>query len=154
MLLGTTARLHSAWKSTPTKWYPIPIGLGALYLGAQQAKKKWKGDKGEVGVDEEGEEMAVRLRGPWQVCVYHFFLSMFCSCFAHPFNILLGSRYGSFAVEVAFSIMGLSQLFRGKQPCVHLTLFAKLTLALFIAPRVVSRAWVQALFLCLWLQPG
>ncbi|CED83932.1 Phosphatidylserine decarboxylase [Phaffia rhodozyma] len=66
---GMGSRLHSAWKSTPTRWYPIPIGLGALYLGAQQAKKKWDGDKGVVGIDGDNDEMAVKLRGPWQVHV-------------------------------------------------------------------------------------
>jgi len=58
--------LVNAWYGTPTKWYPLPLGVGALLLvGLQWRKRKNDDDKKEVTL-EHGEEV-VRLKGPWQV---------------------------------------------------------------------------------------
>jgi phosphatidylserine decarboxylase len=65
-------RLAAAWRDTPTKWYPLPLGTGLLLLLALQARKKWEESPGashdgaSVHVDDEGREV-VRLKGPWQV---------------------------------------------------------------------------------------
>ncbi|GJE98010.1 phosphatidylserine decarboxylase [Phanerochaete sordida] len=59
-------RLANAWRQTPTKWYPLPIAVGALLLIAIQYRKRL-GEK-EVYVDEDGHEV-VKLKGPWTVHV-------------------------------------------------------------------------------------
>jgi len=59
-------RLAKAWAETPTKWYPLPIAVGALLLIVMQYRKRLPPK--EVHVDEEGREV-VRLKGPWQVHV-------------------------------------------------------------------------------------
>ncbi|TCD71387.1 phosphatidylserine decarboxylase 1 [Steccherinum ochraceum] len=59
-------RLARAWAETPTKWYPLPIAVGALLLMFMQYRKRLP--PREVHVDEEGREV-VRLKGPWQVHV-------------------------------------------------------------------------------------
>lgn len=61
----TSVRLAKAWSETPTKWYPLPIAVGALLLIVMQYRKRMPPK--EVHVDEEGREV-VRLKGPWQVC--------------------------------------------------------------------------------------
>lgn len=58
-------KLINAWTQTPTKWYPLPIAVGALLLVAIQYRKKSARSK-EVQVDEHGLEV-VRLKGPWHV---------------------------------------------------------------------------------------
>ncbi|WVQ90521.1 phosphatidylserine decarboxylase [Cryptococcus gattii] len=64
-------KVAQAW-STPTKWYPIPIALGALVLLAVQYRKQ---TRGEIEVETQGPEGAVirksgdRVDGPWQVRV-------------------------------------------------------------------------------------
>ncbi|GAA5894566.1 hypothetical protein JCM6882_004851 [Rhodosporidiobolus microsporus] len=59
-----TTRLRKRWSETPTKWSPIPWGLGgALLVGLtfyKQASKKGK---------EPLPEGAVKVQGPWQVHV-------------------------------------------------------------------------------------
>ncbi|OXH28314.1 phosphatidylserine decarboxylase [Cryptococcus neoformans] len=66
-----TEKVAQAW-STPTKWYPIPIALGALVLLAVQYRKQ---TRGEIEVETQGPEGAVirksgnRVDGPWQVRV-------------------------------------------------------------------------------------
>ncbi|GHJ85757.1 hypothetical protein NliqN6_2159 [Naganishia liquefaciens] len=71
-------RMASAWKDTPTKWYPIPIALGAVVLLAVQYRKTRSaspqvssvGDRIEVmGDGEHGAEVQVKSSGPWQVRV-------------------------------------------------------------------------------------
>jgi hypothetical protein len=73
-------RLASAWNDTPTKWYPLPLGAGAVLLLGMHIRKSWTGSAmgegdtlgKEVHVDENGREI-VRLKGPWQVsntCAY------------------------------------------------------------------------------------
>lgn len=67
-------KVAQAW-STPTKWYPIPIALGALVLLAVQYRKQ---ARGEIEVETQGPEGAVirksgdRVDGPWQVCIAIF----------------------------------------------------------------------------------
>lgn len=56
-----------AWTQTPTKWYPLPIAVGALLLVALQYRRKSRRSK-EVQLDENGMEI-IKLKGPWQVCV-------------------------------------------------------------------------------------
>ncbi|KAH7909750.1 phosphatidylserine decarboxylase-domain-containing protein [Hygrophoropsis aurantiaca] len=60
-------KLLTAWTETPTKWYPLPLAVGALLLVAIQYRKKAKTEK-EVHVDSEGHEV-IKLKGPWQVHV-------------------------------------------------------------------------------------
>lgn len=57
-------RLVNAWTQTPTKWYPLPIAVGALLLVVIQYRRRL-GEK-EVYVDDEGHEV-VKLKGPWTV---------------------------------------------------------------------------------------
>lgn len=54
----------NAWTQTPTKWYPLPIAVGALLLVVIQYRRRL-GEK-EVYVDDEGHEV-VKLKGPWAV---------------------------------------------------------------------------------------
>jgi hypothetical protein len=61
-------KLINAWRGTPTKWYPIPIAVGALLLVAIRYRKKSIQVQKEVQVDKDGREV-IKLRGPWQVCV-------------------------------------------------------------------------------------
>ena len=63
--LHGTERLANAWKQTPTKWYPLPVAVGALLLIVIQYRRKY-GER-EVHVDEEGREI-LKLKGPWHVC--------------------------------------------------------------------------------------
>ncbi|WWC63389.1 phosphatidylserine decarboxylase [Kwoniella dejecticola CBS 10117] len=64
-------KVAQAW-STPTRWYPIPIALGALVLLAVQYRKSTRDD---IEVESQGEGGAVvkkggkRVDGPWQVRV-------------------------------------------------------------------------------------
>lgn len=59
-------RIINAWYDTPTKWYPIPIAVGAILLVVLQYRKRTRRAK-EVHVNDEGREV-IRLKGPWQVC--------------------------------------------------------------------------------------
>ena len=58
-------RVADAWRSTPTKWYPLPWFVGACLLVFLQYRRNSKAAK-EVEVGEDGEHV-VKLRGPWQV---------------------------------------------------------------------------------------
>ena len=57
-------RLANAWRQTPTKWYPLPVAVGALLLIVLQYRRK--AAEREVHVDEEGREV-LKLKGPWHV---------------------------------------------------------------------------------------
>ncbi|KZT24368.1 hypothetical protein NEOLEDRAFT_1179361 [Neolentinus lepideus HHB14362 ss-1] len=57
-------RLSAVWRDTPTKWYPLPIAVGALLLVAVDYRKNHLAK--EVHVDENGNEV-VRLKGPWHI---------------------------------------------------------------------------------------
>ncbi|KAH8111454.1 phosphatidylserine decarboxylase [Phellopilus nigrolimitatus] len=64
-------RLADAWKNTPTKWYPLPVLVGALLLVALNFRKRQKRSQEQEGpmhVDRDGNEV-IRLRGPLQVHV-------------------------------------------------------------------------------------
>lgn len=61
-------RLINAWTETPTKWYPLPLAVGALLLVAIQYRKKVKRAQKEVQLDENGMEI-IKLKGPWHVHV-------------------------------------------------------------------------------------
>ncbi|KNZ75709.1 Phosphatidylserine decarboxylase proenzyme 2, mitochondrial [Termitomyces sp. J132] len=61
-------KIISAWTETPTKWYPLPLAVGALLLVAIQYRKKAKRARKEVEVDEDGMEI-IKLKGPWHVHV-------------------------------------------------------------------------------------
>ncbi|PPQ69457.1 hypothetical protein CVT26_002867 [Gymnopilus dilepis] len=61
-------RLINAWKDTPTKWYPLPLAVGALLLVVIQYRKKVKRARQEVELNDEGMEV-IKLKGPWHVHV-------------------------------------------------------------------------------------
>jgi phosphatidylserine decarboxylase len=64
----STEKLVNAWTKTPTKWYPLPLAVGALLLVAMQYRKKSKRAQAELEADlnENGYEV-IKLKGPWQV---------------------------------------------------------------------------------------
>ncbi|KAL7416593.1 phosphatidylserine decarboxylase-domain-containing protein [Mrakia frigida] len=72
---GMGSRLKGVWasKRPSTRWVPIPLGLGALVVGVLEYQRNWNGsrrrDRADVGMAEDGDEMIVRVRGPWQVHV-------------------------------------------------------------------------------------
>ncbi|KAG1830005.1 phosphatidylserine decarboxylase-domain-containing protein [Suillus variegatus] len=61
-------RLMLAWTKTPTKWYPLPLAVGAILLVVIQYRKKVARSENEVHVDDEGREV-IKLKGPWHVHV-------------------------------------------------------------------------------------
>ncbi|KAG9046857.1 phosphatidylserine decarboxylase 1 [Tulasnella sp. UAMH 9824] len=62
------SRVADAWNNTPTKWYPLPIGVGALLLAAVQYRKEQrKRNEPEVVADDNGT--VVKVKHPWQVNV-------------------------------------------------------------------------------------
>lgn len=66
-VLTYIGKLWRAWK-TPTKWYPIPVALGALVLVAVQWRKQKREDP---VVETQGPGGAViRAEGPWQVSLH------------------------------------------------------------------------------------
>lgn len=74
----SVARVAEAWNSTPTKWYPLPVGVGALLLAAMQYKKEHsKRDDLEVVADDNGN--VVKTKRPWQVRLNFFVLSYLVS---------------------------------------------------------------------------
>ncbi|PFH46493.1 hypothetical protein AMATHDRAFT_69742 [Amanita thiersii Skay4041] len=68
MRLPFYRKLINAWTETPTKWYPLPLAVGALLLVALQYRKKVRRAQKEVMLDENGVEV-VKLKGPWHVHV-------------------------------------------------------------------------------------
>ena len=60
----------NAWTETPTKWYPLPIAVGAMVLVYVQYRRKRRSK--EVQVDENGMEV-IKLKGPWQVRLHALF---------------------------------------------------------------------------------
>lgn len=73
--ISHSARLAQTWRTTPTKWYPIPVLLGAFVLIGIQARRNYVQDKkalenggrtrGGKIVDENGH--VVTMQGPWTV---------------------------------------------------------------------------------------
>jgi hypothetical protein len=72
-------RLMNAWTETPTKWYPLPLALGALLLVAIQYRKRIARSEKEVHLNDEGLEV-IKLKGPWQVSFFFCFLLQACVC--------------------------------------------------------------------------
>ncbi|CAE7224406.1 unnamed protein product [Rhizoctonia solani] len=64
-------RLRDAWQNTPTKWYPLPIGVGAVLLAVIHYRHQHNlaANVGESGVLYTGAGDAVRISKPWQVHV-------------------------------------------------------------------------------------
>lgn len=69
---GLAEKLADAWRNTPTKWYPLPIFVGALLLVAINYRHRRARSSNEsqekMHVDRDGNER-IRLRGPLQVRV-------------------------------------------------------------------------------------
>lgn len=59
-------KLLEAWTQTPTKWYPLPLAVGAVLLVGIQYRHKLAKSEKEVQVDDEGKEI-IKLKGPWHV---------------------------------------------------------------------------------------
>ncbi|GAA5867790.1 hypothetical protein JCM8547_005235 [Rhodosporidiobolus lusitaniae] len=59
-----TSRLRKRWSSTPTKWSPIPWGLGGAVLVGLTFYKQQSEQSGQ-----QHSEGAVKVQGPWQVHV-------------------------------------------------------------------------------------
>jgi hypothetical protein len=55
----------NAWYDTPTKWYPLHIGVGSLLLLTLQWRKRRQQSLEEA--EASGELPAARIKGPWQV---------------------------------------------------------------------------------------
>jgi hypothetical protein len=49
LVISAPDKLVNAWKGTPTKWYPIPIAVGALHPVAIRYRKKSKRGSGRQG---------------------------------------------------------------------------------------------------------
>lgn len=93
--------MNRAW-ATPTKWYPIPIALGALVLLAVQLRKQSQGDAIEVESQREGAVVrSSKIDGPWQV--------RGAQTVSGP-ELIAGTRPWRTAIAIALSIMGLPQL--------------------------------------------
>ncbi|ELU43649.1 phosphatidylserine decarboxylase 1 [Rhizoctonia solani AG-1 IA] len=66
-------RIRDAWRNTPTKWYPLPVGVGAVLLAVIHYRRQHTGaagvfaTTGDTGVVYTGAGDAVRISGPWQV---------------------------------------------------------------------------------------
>lgn len=60
----TAGQLKRAW-STPTKWYPIPVALGAIVILAVQYRRQKH--EPEVTSQREGGVVVRGIDGPWQV---------------------------------------------------------------------------------------
>ncbi|EJD04533.1 phosphatidylserine decarboxylase [Fomitiporia mediterranea MF3/22] len=68
-------KLADAWRNTPTKWYPLPVLVGALLLVALNIRKRQreyasqsKTEGHGMMVDRDGDEV-IRLHGPFHVNV-------------------------------------------------------------------------------------
>ncbi|CAE6454572.1 unnamed protein product [Rhizoctonia solani] len=64
-------RLRDAWRNTPTKWYPLPVGVGAVLLAVIHYRRQHTlgAGVGDPGIVYTGAGDAVRISGPWQVHV-------------------------------------------------------------------------------------
>ncbi|EWC47139.1 hypothetical protein DRE_03508 [Drechslerella stenobrocha 248] len=60
------SRLNTAWKDTPVKWYPIPVGLGIAFLGFKHYTTVIDRErKSADATDSDRHE--IHPTGPWQV---------------------------------------------------------------------------------------
>jgi hypothetical protein len=114
-------RLINAWTGTPTKWYPLPLAVGALLLVAIQYRKKVKRAQKEVQLDENGMEI-IKLKGPWHVrpsspppllslklikCRY-MFLALFRYGICHGYGVMLTHSnflFGSDPMVYGYTLM-------------------------------------------------
>lgn len=64
----------AAWTNTPTKWYPLPLAVGALLLVAIQYRKNVAKAEREVSANSEGRDV-IKLKGPWQVSLLSLYLN-------------------------------------------------------------------------------
>ena len=68
-------RLGRAWRSTPIKWYPIPVGLGIGFLGlrqfssARQREQERQEQEAQDSLNGKRPPKRERIRpsGPWQI---------------------------------------------------------------------------------------
>lgn len=61
-------KLSDAWRNTPTKWYPLPVLVGALLLVALNFRKRQRRDnENEPTYVDRDDSDVVRLKGPLQV---------------------------------------------------------------------------------------
>lgn len=97
-------KLIQAWSQTPTKWYPLPLAVGALLLVAIQYRHKFQRGQKEVHVNDEGAEI-IKLKGPWQVRVPN---SSFMPTPAHHRHA--GPRLRRSAIAQSVTPMGLYEL--------------------------------------------
>ena len=70
-----TGRLVAAWKDTPTKWYPLPVGVGALLLAILQWRKSSQHEAADV--EDGAGEQPVKVKGRWKACCLLVFESVF-----------------------------------------------------------------------------
>ncbi|TDL22314.1 phosphatidylserine decarboxylase [Rickenella mellea] len=71
MTVKDAEKLAHAWRTTPTKWYPLPLIVGALLLVAinfRKQQRRHSKDEPHVQLDDNGREV-IRLKGPWSVHV-------------------------------------------------------------------------------------
>ncbi|KAM0790609.1 hypothetical protein ACM66B_004473 [Microbotryomycetes sp. NB124-2] len=62
-------RLKQRWQSTETKWYPIPVSLGAAVLVGVSYYKQRRADKASRNGDGVDNDRQIKVSGPWQVHV-------------------------------------------------------------------------------------
>ena len=74
----TIGRLAAAWRETPTVWYPLPIGVGALLLAMISWRKNARRESDDL---EDGQKPVVTNRR-WQVRGVDF-LNINCIPLAH-----------------------------------------------------------------------
>ena len=62
-------RLVNAWYDTPTKWYPLHIGVGSLLLVSLHWRKR-RQQALEDAEAAQNDQPSVRIKGPWQVSIH------------------------------------------------------------------------------------
>lgn len=72
-----TARLRKRWSSTPVKWSPIPLSLGAAVLVALSFYKQQQATSSSDG--RAVPENQIKVQGPWQVSCALFLYCTECS---------------------------------------------------------------------------
>lgn len=93
-------RLAAAWRETPTTWYPLPVGVGALLLALITWRKKVQRES------DDTEASHVQPRSRWKVCT-----SSFLVVSALPSHQCLGQRSWRSASAKHVSRMGIFEFF-------------------------------------------
>ncbi|EJT98898.1 phosphatidylserine decarboxylase [Dacryopinax primogenitus] len=62
-------KVAHAWRTTETKWYPLPLAVGALLLVGLAWKHEYQRRRREAEVTLSGDGEVLKLQGPWQVHV-------------------------------------------------------------------------------------